>query len=479
MLDRGSAAPIRLRAAAPQAPPGGHWPLVAATIGVAAFLTTIDNTILNVALPSIQRDLRLPLPVLQWVVTSYLLTFSGLMLTGGRLADRFGRRRMLLLGLGIFTAASVPATVARNAATLLAARALQGSGAALVLPAGLAIVAAGRTPRERDAGAAVWMAALAAALALGPLAGGWLTQHLGWNWVFGVNIPVGLAGLVSGWLAVPESVRADAEGVDLPGLLSAAVALAAATFVLLEGPSLGWRSPWVTGAGAVACVAAAAFGWAERASPAPMVDVALLRVRALRGATAASVLWGAGVNGVFFFTSLFLQRAAGFSASRAGLVFVPIAAGVILASPLVPGLVGRFGPAGVCAAGLLLVAAGLAAVALTRGDVTIPRLLPGVAIIGIGSALTVPLTSTALAAVPDARAGVAGGLLGVAREASGLVGITVIGVIVTAGHAVPAHGRLGPAFVAGYGTGLLAAAGLVALGALIAWRTLPGKQDPS
>jgi EmrB/QacA subfamily drug resistance transporter len=473
MLGRGDTAARCQRAAEAGRPARGRWPLVAATIGVAAFLTTIDSTILNVALPSIQRGLQLPLPVLQWVVTSYLLTFAALMLAGGRLADRFGRRRILLIGLGVFTVASVPAAAARDAAMLLAARGLQGAGAALVLPAGLAIAAAGRTPRERDAGAAMWMAALAAALATGPVAGGWLTQHLGWNWIFVVNIPVGLAGLGLGWLAVPESVRPGAERLDLAGLLSAVVTLAAATFALLEGPTLSWGSPAVAGAGAVACAGAACFGWAERHSHAPMVDFTLLRERALAGGIAASVLWGAGVNGVFFFTSLFLQRAAGFSASRTGLVFVPIAVLVILVSPLAPGLVGRFGAARVSAAGLMLVAVGLAAVSLTRHDVTLLRLLPGVAIIGVGSALTVPLTSSALAAVPEARAGLAGGLLGVAREASGLVGISVIGLIVTSGQAVPAHGRLGGAFVAGYGTGLMAAAGLVALGAVIAWRTLP------
>src|ERR1700733_13436429 len=418
MLGRGDTAARCQRAAEAGRPTRGRWPLVAATIGVAAFLTTIDSTILNVALPSIQRGLQLPLPVLQWVVTSYLLTFAALMLAGGRLADRFGRRRILLIGLGVFTAASVPAAAARDAAMLLAARGLQGAGAALVLP-------------------------------------------------------VGLAGLGLGWLAVPESVRPGAERLDLAGLLSAVVTLAAATFALLEGPTLSWGSPAVAGAGAVACAGAACFGWAERHSHAPMVDFTLLRERALAGGIAASVLWGAGVNGVFFFTSLFLQRAAGFSASRTGLVFVPIAVLVILVSPLAPGLVGRFGAARVSAAGLMLVAVGLAAVSLTRHDVTLLRLLPGVAIIGVGSALTVPLTSSALAAVPEARAGLAGGLLGVAREAAGLVGISVIGLIVTSGQAVPAHGRLGGAFVAGYGTGLMAAAGLVALGAVIAWRTLP------
>jgi EmrB/QacA subfamily drug resistance transporter len=474
MLERGNAtAPFPgAQDSAPRA--SGRWPLVAAAIGVSAFLTTIDNTIVNVALPSIQRDLRMSLPALQWVVVAYVLTFSALLLTGGRLADRYGRRRILLTGLAVFTAASVPAGTARDAAMLLTARAFQGAGAALVLPAGLAIVAVGRTPRERDAGAAVWMAALATALAMGPLAGGWLSQHLSWHWIFLVNIPLGLAGLLLGWLALDESDRLPAERVDAPGLLSGTVMLGAAAFALIEGPGLGWSSPTVAGAAMLTCAAALCFGWAERRSPDPMVDFALLRVRALRGGIAASVLWGAGINGVFFFTSLFLQRAAGFSATRTGLVFVPLAAAVVLVTPLTPRLAERFGAARTSAGGLILVAAGLAAVSLTRDQVTMLRLLPGVAAIGIGSALAVPLTSSVLAAVPTARAGVASGLMGVAREASGLVGISVIGLLVTAGHLVPVHGRLNAAFVGGYGTGLLVAAAFSLLAAVIAERTLPG-----
>jgi MFS family permease len=191
----------------------------AGVIGAAAFLTTIDGTIVNVALPSIQRGLGLSLAQLQWVVTGYLLTFSALMLTGGRLADRYGARPVLLAGLALFTGASVPAATAPGAGVLLAARGLQGAGAALVLPAGLAVLASGTTARQRDAGAAVWMAALAAALATGPVAGGWLAQHLGWRWIFGVNIPAGLAGLALGWLGLPAPVpRRDAGPLGLPSL---------------------------------------------------------------------------------------------------------------------------------------------------------------------------------------------------------------------------------------------------------------------
>ncbi len=161
----------------------------AATVAIVAFLTTVDGTIVNVALPSIQRDLRLSLPTAQWVVTGYLITFSALMLTGGRLNDRYGRRLVLCLGLGLFTAASLLAGLAGSATVLLAARTAQGAGAALALPASLAVAASGPTARDRDGVAAVWMASLASALALGPFLGGWISQHLSWNWIFLVNGP--------------------------------------------------------------------------------------------------------------------------------------------------------------------------------------------------------------------------------------------------------------------------------------------------
>jgi EmrB/QacA subfamily drug resistance transporter len=462
---------------------------VAATVAIAAFLTTIDGTIVNVALPSIQRDLRVPVADLQWVVTAYLLTFSALLLGGGQLADRYGPRRVLLSGLAVFTAASLAAGLARDAAVLLTARAVAGAGAALVLPAALAVVATGRSARERDAGAAVWLAALATALASGPLAGGWLTQHLGWHWIFLVNVPVGLAGLLAGRAALarpgpggPPGTAGVANpgppGVDLAGMAFSVVVLGAATFLLIEGPSLGWASPGPLAAALVVIAGAACFGRAERRSRAPMVDLGLARDKALGGGMAASVRWGAGVNGILFYTSLFLQRAAGFSATRTGLVFVPIAVLVVIVAPVAPALATRLGPARVVCAGLVLVAAGLAAVALATRHVTFPALLPGMTMIGIGSALTVPLTTSVLAAVPESRSGVAGGLLGVAREASGLVGISVLGLIVSAGHPVPPHGPVPLGFARGYALGLVTASALVAVGAVIARRTLPGPGQP-
>jgi EmrB/QacA subfamily drug resistance transporter len=468
-------------------------------IAIAAFLTTIDNTIVNVALPSIQRDLHMSLAGLQWVVTGYLITFSALMLTGGRLADRYGRRRILLTGLAVFTAASLLAGTATTAAMLLTGRVAAGVGAALVLPAALAVAGGGPTARERDAAAAVWMAALAAALALGPVVGGWLSQHLGWNWIFLINVPLGLAGLVIGRLAIGEYRAEAAAGADWPGLICSCAALAALTYALVEGPSIGWGSARVTAAIALTVGGLGGFLLAERRAAAPMIDMAVLAERVLGGGIAASVLWGAGVNGVFFFTSLFLQRAEGFSATSAGLVFLPIAAFIVLVTPFTPALAGRIGAARTVAAGLILVAEGLVLLALlalrarpslsalpaipaplAQGGyhLTLLDLLPGVAVIGIGSALTVPLTSCVLTAVPPSHTGVAGGVLSLAREASGLVGISVIGLIVTAGHPVSPSGAVKETFTRGYGTGLLAAAALVTIGAVVARLTLPGTERP-
>jgi EmrB/QacA subfamily drug resistance transporter len=471
----------------------------AAVVATVAFLTTMDGTIVNVALPSIQRDLKMSLPAVQWVVTGYLITFSALMLAGGRLTDRYGRRLLLELGLGIFTAASLLAGLAGSAAVLLLARAAQGAGAALALPAGLALAASGPTARDRDAIAAMWMASLASALALGPVLGGWISQHLRWNWIFLVNLPAGLAGALIARYAVEDSPHDETAHADWGGLACSVTALAAATFVLTEGGQAGWMSGRIVLAAAVSAVATAGFLRRDRRSGAPVIDPAMLRNRAFGGGVAASVMWGAGVNGVFFFTSLFLQRYAGLDATRTGLVFVPVALLVVVVTPVTPKLADWLGAGPTVAGGLAVVAAGLmlldVTVASAGSRVSQAALLVPAAVIGAGSALTVPLTTSVLESVPTDRAGIAGSVLSLAREASGLAGICVIGLVVTsAGGGVTSAGGgvtsadvvpagssfagggpalAGRAFASGYERGLLGAAVLMAAAAVIAWRTLP------
>ncbi|MCK2213520.1 MFS transporter [Actinomadura sp. ATCC 31491] len=436
----------------------GRWLLAA--VGLAGFLTTLDNTVVTVALPSIQRDLGASLAALEWVATGYLLTFAGLMPAGGRLADVWGHRRTLLTGLALFTAASLAAGLAGAIGALVAARLVQGAGAALVLPATLAVLA-GQEERTRSMGVAVWMASGAGALALGPVVGGYLSQHLHWSWVFLVNVPLGAAVVALAAASVPAS-RPVARSLDVPGVLASVAFLASGTFALVQGGEHGYGSPAVAGALAVCAGSGTAFAVVARRAADPMVDLRLFAVRAFAGGVAAQVLWGLGVNGVFFYTALFLQGVLGFTPTASGLAFVPLALLVVLVTPLAPLLERRIGAGRTVAAGLVLVAAGMAVAATLEAGDGWGRLLPAVCAIGIGSALTMPLGSAVLGAVPESRAGVAGGVFSVSREVSGLFGIAAVGAVV---HAAGS-------FATGYAAGLLAAAGLVLAGALIAVRTL-------
>ncbi|MFD0469587.1 MFS transporter [Nonomuraea thailandensis] len=298
--------------------PARVWALYLVT-GLAGFMTTLDNTVVTVAVPSIQRDLGAGLAALEWVATGYILTFAGLMLAGGRLADVHGHRRVLLAGLAAFTVASLGAGLSGSVGVLVAARLAQGAGAALTLPATLAVLA-GREERQRSMGVAVWMASGAAALALGPVAGGYLSEHAHWSWVFLANVPLGVvimalvAVAVPGGAGDPGRLRGRAAGgreLDVAGVVASVVFLAAGTFALIHGGAHGWASPAVVVAVLVCASGVAAFVVAERRAREPMVELGLFRVRSFAGGVAAQVLWGLGVNGVFFYTAIFLQGCSG------------------------------------------------------------------------------------------------------------------------------------------------------------------------
>jgi MFS family permease len=425
--------------------PRGLLAVVVAT----AFLTMLDNTVVTVAAPSIARDLDASLPRLEWVATAYMLTYAGLLLAGGRLADRFGDRRVLLAGLAVFTAASLAAGLARGLGVLIAARAVQGVGAALLVPATLAAVAA-CGQRDRLRLAAAWTVAGAVALAAGPVVGGVLSQHLHWSWIFLLNVPAGVAALAVAGRAVGGARRSPGAGLGLTALGAATAGLTATTYALTGGDP------------AALVVAAVAFAVAARRGRGGPVDAALFAASAYRGGVAVQVLWGLGVTGVCFHTAVHLQDVRGFAPVAAGLAFVPIAVAVAAGAPVAPRLVRRHGAGRTVAAGLVLVGAGIGAVAAAATST--PVLLAALTVIGFGSALTVPLAAVVLAAVPPDRAGVGSGVFAVAREVSGVLGIAGVGVVVTAAG--------GPA--RGYPLGLAAAAVLVLCGAAIAARTLPG-----
>ncbi|MEV6158694.1 MFS transporter [Nonomuraea sp. NPDC052129] len=438
--------------------------LLLTVVGLAGFVTTLDNTVVTVALPSIQRDLHTRLSALEWVATGYILTFAGLMIAGGRLADVYGRREVLLIGLTVFTGASLGAGLATSIEPLIAARLAQGVGAALILPATLAVLA-GRP--DRSLGVAIWMASGAGALALGPVVGGYLSQHAHWSWVFLINVPMGAAVIALATVAIPETRAEPSVGrrgqVDVPGLLASVVFLASGTFALIHGGEYGWGSPPILIAVAGCVGGGLMFLVLERGARAPMVELGLFAGRSFTGGVLAQVLWGLGVNGVFFYTALFLQGVLGFTPTASGMAFVPLALLVVVVTPLVPVVERRLGSGRTVACGLVLVAAGMVGTAFLEAGDGWGRLVPAVCAIGVGSALTMPLGSAVLGAVPESRAGVAGGIFSVSREISGLFGIAAIGVIV----------HEAGSFSQGYALGLLVAAALVLLGALIALLTLP------
>jgi len=453
-----------------------RWTLLA--VSLATFMTYLDNNIVNVAMPAIQRDLHLSTAGLEWVVSGYILVFASLLLAGGRLADVFGRRRIFLTGLGIFTVASLFAGLARSVGVLIASRAIQGLGAALVTPPTLAIISATFTDkRQRAAAVGVWTAVGAVALAVGPLLGGLISQHVHWSWIFYINVPVGIATMALAAWAIRESrEHATPKRVDLPGLLTSAGALFALTYALIEGHDLGWSSTAIMASFGLAAALGLAFVVIEARTADPMVAVSLFRERVFAGGSIALVMWGFGVFGIYFFTSLYLQGVLGFSPTKAGSAFVPMALLMATGAILSERLARRIGAHRSVAAALLLMAVGIASVSLLGRDASFLSLMPSFAVIGIGGGLTVPLTSTVLEAMPAGEAGVASGIFNASREVAGLLGITVIGAILTArqGSALRSGQDATGAFLTGYRSGLLVAAVLVAIGGVVAFVALRG-----
>jgi EmrB/QacA subfamily drug resistance transporter len=445
------------------------WTLFAASLAV--FMTAVDNTVVNVALPSIQRDLGLGQSALEWIVNGYILAFAGLLLTGGKLGDLYGRKRVFLLGLVVFTGASLLGGFAETETLLIGARVLQGVGAALVTPATLAIISAAFPEQERGKAIGIWAAVGALGFAVGPVTGGALAQHLHWSWIFWINVPVGLLALLVGRRTIVES-RDDSVGhrIDFLGVASSGAGLLALTYALIEANRYGWSSPTILGLFAAAAVAITVFVRHELRSEEPMLDLSLFRSRISTGGNIVLVLNGFGLFGIFFFLSLYLQGIVGLSAVQGGLAFMPLAVVVIVAAPSSAKLAERFGAARVVASGMLLFGVGL--YLISRADVGSHYLdvLPGLLIAALGSALTTPLTTAILASVPVEKAGVASGALNTSRELAGSLGIAVMGAILAARESASLSDGAAAeaAFVSGYSLALLIGAAVMIAGAIIA-----------
>ncbi len=451
------------------------WSLVA--VSLATFMTYLDNNVTNVAIPTIQRSLHLSLAGLEWVVSSYILVFAGLLLAGGRLADLYGRRRLFLIGLSVFTLASLGAGLAGSGAVLIGARLVQGLGAAMVVPTTLAIIVATFTDvRERTTAIGAWTAIGALALAFGPLIGGFISEHLHWGWIFFINVPIGIVTFAIAAIATRESRDPSVvRRLDIPGLITSALALFALTYALIEGHDKGWTSALILGSFALAAVAGAAFAVIESRTAHPMVQVQLFRSPVFAGGTVTMMLWAFGIFGIYFFTSIYLQSILGFSPTKAGLAFVPMA----LCMALFAGLAGPVSrvlrPNQTVAIGMAVMAAGLYAFSRLGGGAAVASLMPGFLIFGAGAGLmNVPLTNAVLHSMPPERSGVASALLNASREVAGLLGITIIGAVLRSRQGAALRGGAHPAaaYLDGYHSGLIVTVALIAVGAVVSYLAL-------
>ena len=442
------------------------WVTLAA-VSFGLFMIMLDNTVVNVALPSIQRDLDADLSELEWIVTGYALTFASLMLVGGKMADAYGRRLIFVIGIVVFTGASLACGLADSSEMLIGARVLQGAGAALMNPATLSIIAATFPPRERGTAIGIWAGTSAMALAIGPLVGGLITEHLDWSWIFFVNVPIGILGIAASYLFIDESRDETHERLDIPGLATSGLGLFALTYALIEANTYGWTSTRIVSAFVLAAVLLAAFVVLEKRQRAPMLPLELFRNGTYTGANLVVLLVALAMFGVFFFVSLYMQNVLGYSAVQAGAAFLPMTVLIILVAPIAGKTSDRIGSRGLMTAGMLLLVAQLVWFSQLSADATFWELLPALLIGGVGMACTMtPSAAAATRSVPVEKAGVGSAVLNSARQVGGTMGIALMGAIV----ANETGGRpTVDTFMAGFERALLVAAGIALLGALVAY----------
>ena len=442
------------------APPSDRRPwTILLLAAVAQFMVVLDVTVVNVALPSVGRDLTFSPADLQWVVTAYVLITGGLLILGGRAADVFGRRRTFLAGLALFTAASLASGLAQSPALLIGARAAQGLGAALMSPAALSIVTTSYSGSQRTAALSIWGAIGAGGAAAGVLFGGILTAWLSWRWVFFINVPLGVA---TGLLALRLVPRAAGRprSLDVGGALALTGGLVTLVYALDGAATHGWgsaRTLLLLGAAAALLVA---FATVERRVVFPLVAPATWRVRSLVSSAAMMLGATAILVGAFFLNSIYLQDVLGASALETGLAFLPLALIIGVGAHLAPRALSRLGARSVVVAGLALMAGGSLLLALAPGDAGyVTDLLPGYLALGFGAGLVFPAVSiTAMADVVHDDAGMASGLMQTSHELGAALGVAVLSAVATAAGATPALG---------YEDGSLAAAAIaLVLGAL-------------
>jgi EmrB/QacA subfamily drug resistance transporter len=467
-------------ASAPIAPPpkaesSNRW-LVLVIACMAQFMVVLDATVVNVALPSIQRGLHFSTSNLQWVVNAYTLVFGGFLLLGGRASDLLGRKRLFVAGVILFSAASLLNGLAQSSTMLVVGRGLQGLGGALLSPAALAIITTTFTDHsERTRALGVWSAIAAGGGAVGLLLGGVLTDLASWPWIFIVNVPVGVITLLLTMRFVPESRdELPHRSYDLAGAVTVTAGLVVLVYAIVKAQAFGWGSGRTLGLIAAALALLAAFVVIERRALAPLIRLSIFRVRTLAVADGVLLLVASGMFGMFFFASLYVQEILGYSPLKAGLAFLPVTAGIVVGAGIAQQLIRRLGVRGVAVLGILLAAAGMAV--LTRVPVHgsyAADLLPGLIPMSIGMGLAfVPITLLGTGGVGREDAGLASGLFNTAQQVGGSLGLAILSTLAASqtasllgSHA--SHAAALAARVSGYHVAFAAAAGMLAAGAII------------
>jgi EmrB/QacA subfamily drug resistance transporter len=449
-----------------------RW-LVLVIACLAQFMVILDATIVNVALPSIQRGLNFSNSSLQWVVNAYTLTFGGFLLLGGRASDLIGRKRLFMAGIAVFSLASLVNGLAQSSGMLIAGRALQGLGGALLSPAALSIITTTFTDKaERTRALGVWSAIAAGGGAVGLLLGGVLTDLASWEWIFFVNVPVGAIALALTARFVPESrAQLQHRSFDLAGAVTVTAGLVVLVYGIVKAQSFGWGSPRTIGLMAGGLALLAAFARIESRSVAPLMRLSIFRVRTLAVADGVLLLVASGMFGMFFFASLYVQNVLGYSPLRAGLAFLPITAGIVIGAGIAQQLIKRLGVRNVAVIGVGLATAGM--VWLTRLPVHgsyLGDLLAGLMPMSIGMGLVfVPITLLGTGGVSNDDAGLASGLFNTAQQVGGSLGLAILSTLAASRTADVAHGATShvSALVSGYQVAFAAAAVMLGVGGLI------------
>lgn len=446
---------------------------------VAQFMVILDVSIVNVALPSIERGLHFSQENLLWVLNAYALMFGGFLMLGGRVADKLGRRRVFVTGVVLFTVASLFCGLATSTGWLVAARAVQGLGAAILSPAALSILTVTFAEgSERNKALSIWGAIAGAGGAFGVLLGGVLTQEIGWQWIFYVNVPIGaLVVLASSFALAPSISQEERKGFDVPGAVTVTASLVLIVFALVKSTDWGWASARTIGTFAAAVVLMVAFVIIERRSRFPLVPLAIFRNRSLTISNLVSLALGASIFSMFYFLSLYMQQVLGYSALKTGIGYLAIAGAIIVAAGAAQALVAKVGVRMVMTVGMLLAAGGLVYFAQISPDGSyVGTLLPGFLLAGFGLGLSfVPVTIGAMSGVAGPEAGVASGLITTTQQIGGALGVAVLSTIAVSATArfigANGHGRqaLLAALNHGFSLAFWFGAMLAVIGAVVAF----------